>query len=93
MRCSYPDERPVLSAELEFQPHALSEMLYPSSKCNAPVVRDGVYEITDAAAGQYLNSIEAAIYNRYCDDALILEDRPSRLGKVCAWSITHFTVF
>ena len=45
-------------------------------------IRDGIYEITDTASGQYLNSIDANLYNRFCDDALILQDKPSRLGKV-----------
>ena len=45
-------------------------------------IRDGIYEITDTASGQYLNSIEANLYNKFCDDALILQDKPSRLGKV-----------
>ena len=47
-----------------------------------PAVREGIYEITDSVSGQYLNSIQAEVYNRSCDDALILQDRPTRLGKV-----------
>lgn len=58
-------------------------MLVMPPASSSAVVRDGVYEITDSVSGQYLNSIAADIYNRYCDDALILQDKPSRLGKVC----------
>lgn len=63
------------------------------STSSASVVREGVYEITDSASGQYLNTIEAAVYNRYCDDALILQDQPTRLGKVCAVYEYHDRVF
>ena len=52
-------------------------MLYPSSKCSAPVVRDGVYEITDAAAGQYLNSIEDDLWRggeTYPESSTALEE-------------------
>lgn len=45
-------------------------------------VRDGMYEIVDNGSGQYLNSIQESIYNGFCDDALILQDRPTRFGKV-----------
>ena len=54
---------------------------------SSAIVRDGIYEITDSVSGQYLNSIAADIYNRYCDDALILQDKPSRLGKVCLYPV------
>lgn len=56
-------------------------MLVMSSTGSATVVREGIYEITDTVSGQYLNSIQANVYNRFCDDALILQDQPTRLGK------------
>lgn len=57
-------------------------MLVTPSTTGPPTIREGVYEIKDSVSGQYLNSIEAAVYNRLCDDVLILQDRPSRFGKV-----------
>ncbi|GJE98731.1 hypothetical protein PsYK624_149660 [Phanerochaete sordida] len=61
-------------------------MLVSSDAAAAPVVREGVYEIKDSLAGQYLNTVEASVYNRTCDDVLILQDRPTRFGK---WEISR----
>lgn len=61
-------------------------MLVAPDASNSPVMREGVFEIKDSSSGQYLNSVEAAVYNRVCDDVLILQDRPSRLGK---WEISR----
>jgi hypothetical protein len=46
------------------------------------LVKPGIYEIQSEMTGLYLNSVEDAIYNRWCDDTLTLDKRPSRRGKV-----------
>ncbi|EKM56731.1 uncharacterized protein PHACADRAFT_254025 [Phanerochaete carnosa HHB-10118-sp] len=61
-------------------------MLVTPDTTNPPTIREGVYEIKDSVSGQYLNSVEASVYNRLCDDVLVLQDRASRYGK---WEISR----
>ena len=46
------------------------------------LIQAGQYELKHNTSSLYLNSLDAPVYNGEYDDALVLEGRPSRLGKV-----------
>lgn len=57
-------------------------MIVPKLSNDTPI-KPGIYEITSGSSGSYLNSLEGPVYNGWCDDALTMNDKPSRRGKVC----------
>ncbi|EKM56715.1 uncharacterized protein PHACADRAFT_207907 [Phanerochaete carnosa HHB-10118-sp] len=59
---------------------SLAHLVSPATTHTSPTVQPGTYELKHAS-GLALNSQDAPVYNRQCDDALVLETFPPRLGK------------
>lgn len=49
-------------------------------------VQPGLYEIQHSSSLNFLDALEAPVYNGVSDDALNLVQSPSRLGKVSSLS-------